>query len=369
MAKPPVSMSTVLTPSSDYLVMGRGYSLMRQLALVFLSLAMSVLAIGCGDDIPNPPPIESHEDDAEAPRSTSKRRRRTEAGADYPPEITNSIAMSLRLLPAGGFMMGSGVPPEMAARTSSAYDAKAAWFEDEYPRHAVRISKPFYLGVEEVTVGQFRRFVDATGYETEAERSGGGYGWNAGEDVFDNGDYTWRTPGFPQEDDHPVLVISWNDAIAFCRWLTEKEGVGYRLPTEAEWEYACRAGTTTRYYHGDDVEGLTEVGNMVASAPSPEEPGEYYPAFSVAVASLRPNAFGLYDMHGNAWEWCADWYAKDYYARSPATDPKGPETGESHVIRGGSFLSGFDDTRTANRDWDPTNLRLHHLGFRVARDQ
>jgi len=342
---------------------------MRQFVLVFSVLGIGVVALGCGSDTPRPPVVENDRNDHEAPGSTDERRERAEVGAGYPPAISNSIGMRLRLIPAGEFMRGSGESAETLASASAVFDAKPEWFADEYPRHAVRITRPFYLGVDEVTVGQFRRFVEATGYQTDAERDGGGYGWNADEGVFDNGDYTWRDPGFPQADDHPVLVVSWDDATGFCRWLGEKEDANYRLPTEAEWEYACRAGTTTRYSHGDDMEGLTEVANVAASVATPDEPGDYAPPVSAPVGLRRANAFGLHDMQGNAWEWCADWYAKNYYANSPKDDPKGPATGGARVIRGGSFLSGPDETRSANRDWDPTNLRLHHMGFRVVREQ
>ena len=134
----------------------------------------------------------------------------------------------------------------------------------EKPQHEVRITRPFYLGVTEVTRGQFRRFVDDAGYQTEAEKDGkGGYGWNEETKKFEqNPRYTWQNAGFEQTDEHPVVNVSWNDARAFIAWLSRKEGKTYRLPTEAEWEYACRAGTTTRYFCGDDPEGLAAVGNV-----------------------------------------------------------------------------------------------------------
>src|SRR5208337_2281050 len=123
---------------------------------------------------------------------------------------------------------------------------------------------PFYLGKYEVTVGQFRRFVEANSYRTEAERDGkGGYGWdmksgNFGQDARQN----WRSPGFSQTEEHPVVNVSWNDAVAFCEWLRREDRQTYRLPTQAEWEYACRAGTTTRYWTGDDPESLAEAANV-----------------------------------------------------------------------------------------------------------
>ena len=129
----------------------------------------------------------------------------------------------------------------------------------------------------EVTRGQFRRFVDDAGYQTEAEKDGkGGYGWTeAGNFVYDP-KYTWQNLGFDQTDEHPVVNVSWNDAVAFAAWLSRKEGTTYRLPTEAEWEYACRAGTTTRYSSGDDPESLATVGN-VADGTAREKLPNWYP--------------------------------------------------------------------------------------------
>ena len=182
-----------------------------------------------------------------------------------PHEITNSIGMKLELIPAGDFLMGGTESAEHLVKAFAAYQRQPDFFKDEYPRHRVRITRPFYLGKYEVTVGQFRRFTDDTGYKTEAERDGtGGWGYNPKTAKCEGRDpkYNWRNPGFPQTDDHPVLNVTWNDAVAFCRWLSHKEKEDYRLPTEAEWEYAARAGTTTRYCNGDDPDALAKVGNV-----------------------------------------------------------------------------------------------------------
>ena len=168
--------------------------------------------------------------------------------------ITNSIGMRLVLIPAGEFMMGSGESPEAtAAFFNKIYVTnalKAVIFVDEHPQHRVRITRPFYLGAYHVTRGQFRQFVADTGYKTDAEKGKmpGAFGWNSDKNRYDfNEKRSWRNAGFEQTDEHPVVIVSWNDAVAFCKWLSRKEGNAYRLPTEAEWEYACRAGTTTRY--------------------------------------------------------------------------------------------------------------------------
>ena len=300
-----------------------------------------------------------------------------EVGAS--PEITNTIGMRLRLIPAGQFQMGSR---ESAAELAKAFEAygkpSADGFKDEYPMHRVRISKPFYLGVHEVTVGQFGKFVSDSGYQTDAERNEGyegAFGFNAATGKFEaNKGYSWRQVGFPQADDHPVVNVSHNDAVKFCEWLSRKEHVEYRLPTEAEWEYACRAGTTTRYYHGDDPEGLSEVGNVVdATAKSKFSDwswtisGRDGYVFTAPVGKFTPNDFGLHDVHGNVFEWCADWYDEKYYAASPVDDPTGPTSGSYRVFRGGGWGSSAGRCRAANRYWFVPSPRGSSLGFRLAR--
>ena len=173
---------------------------------------------------------------------------------------------------------------------------------------------------------------------------------------------------------HPVENVSWNDAIAFCNKLSEREGLrpyyrsgaeeqsggdGYRLPTEAEWEYACRAGSTTRYSFGDDAASLGEFAWYDGNSGSKTHP----------VGQKRPNAFGLYDMHGNVWEWCWDGYEERYYANSPTDDPLGPSQAAVRVIRGGSWDNDPRDARSANRSRGTPGDRDDDLGFRVARVQ
>jgi formylglycine-generating enzyme required for sulfatase activity len=186
------------------------------------------------------------------------------------PPVENSIGMKLAFLPAGEFLMGTSreeIDRLFALYSPILLPMERELFEGEYPSHRVRITKPLYLGIHEITVGQFRFFVEDMGYKTEAEEDGqGGYGWNQPAENFEgpNPEYSWRSTGFSQTDEHPVVNVTWNDAMTFCEWLSRKEGLTYRLPTEAEWEYACRAGTTTRYYNGNDAETLSRVGNVAA---------------------------------------------------------------------------------------------------------
>jgi formylglycine-generating enzyme required for sulfatase activity len=229
--------------------------------------------------------------------------------------ITNSLQMKLVLIPAGKFTMGS---PETE---KGRYDNEA--------QREVEIKEPFYLGIHEVRVRDFRAFVEDAGYKTEGEKAG------------DND--TWKAAMPDQTEDHPVSKVSWNDAQAFCEWLSKKEGKKYRLPTEAEWEYACRAGTTTRYSFGDDFETLREVANVASS-------------WTMPVGKFKANAFGLYDMHGNVYEWCQDLCK---------------EGGTDRIYRGGGY--GFCDypekhCRSAFRGGYAPSSRHDWLGFRVARD-
>ncbi len=296
-------------------------------------------------------------------------------GLKLPIDPTNTIGMKLAVIPAGEFFMGS-TPLQIHQVRRSDLSFRKDWEREEQPQHHVQISRPFLLGAHEVTRGQFREFVRSTRYITDAQRDAkGGMGFDAATGEFKQSpQFNWENTGFVQSDDHPVVNVSWNDAVAFCQWLSRKEKIAYRLPSEAEWEYACRAGTTTLYSYGDDSEGLSAVAN-VSDASAREKfsswsgiRGADGHVFTAPVGAFQPNAFGLCDMHGNVWEWCRDWFGQSYYAKSPEKDPSGPETGTVRVFRGGSWYDAASLCRSAFRYWDVPTYRDYFLGFRVAAD-
>jgi len=293
-------------------------------------------------------------------------------------EITNSIGMKLVRVPAGEFMMGNHESPEtLATAFRTIRQPRIDELADEKPVHKVQITRPFYMGAHEVTIAQYKQFVENARYQTEPERDGtGGWGYNPDIKSFEGRklQYSWRNTGFRQAEDHPVVNVTWGDCVAFCEWLSKKESRRYRLPTEAEWEYACRAGTTTRYHSGDDPEALVKVAALYDATtarlfpqwqPQAVNASDGY-EFTAPVGRLQPNDFGLFDMHGNVWEWCADWYAEDYYSKSPVKDPRGPEIGKVRVRRGGSWQTWPFYMRSSFRNWNTPETRYVLLGFRVV---
>ena len=318
---------------------------------------------------------------------------------------TDGAGIKLVLLPAGEFIMGT--KNERAMRGDHPHSGEQQT-EDERPEFRCKLTKPFYLGVHEVTVGQFRKFVQATGYQTDGEKTGGAC-------VFDPQakdevqrfpklkTASWKEPGFPQTEQHPVTCVSWKDANAFCQWLTKTEGANYRLPTEAEWEYACRAGTDTWYFCGNLPADVYRHAN-VADAALHEQHAEIVvrqsvellagnardgQAFTAPAGSFRPNKFGLYDTHGNVWEWCDDRYEEQRYRllrksvgaehgwqkqHEPVVDPLGPlptdrhQHGDWRVMRGGSNNQAPVSARSAVRAYAEAADAFPYIGFRVVRD-
>ena len=274
---------------------------------------------------------------AESPFDAKQARAHQEAWGKYrsvPVVQANSIGLKLRLIPPGEFIMGRSGPVSDGSKRHS---------------HPVRISRPFHIGVSEVTVGQFRKFVDATDYKTEAETDGvGGVTMSpSSTQTTKRPDINWRNWWEGQTEDHPVVNVSWNDAVAFCNWLSEKEGLTYRLPTDAEYGYASRAGTTTRHPFGEQIEDLHAVANLRDKAHTdmfgPDErkgsSGSWDDGFALTapVEFFPANNFGLRDMPGNVNEWCSDWSGL-VFEPTLQTDPQGPATGTRRILRGGNFL-------------------------------
>ena len=248
--------------------------------------------------------------------------------------------------------------------------------DSEKPVHTVRVSD-FLMGKYEVTVGEFAEFVEATTYKTDAEKGDGSYIWN-GKEWTKKAGVSWRCDAEGKVRDrssyrHPVIHVSHNDAVAYCEWLTKKNRKAYRLPTEAEWEYAAGGGSVhTKYSWGNSEPVGKGVGNladkstigMLLWAVSTYDDGY---RFTAPVGSYAPNELGLYDMSGNVWEWCSDWYGSDYYASSTnSVNPTGPTTGTYRVLRGGGWGSGPQNCRVAYRNYGTPTYRNYNVGFRVV---
>jgi len=283
---------------------------------------------------------------AKAPFDAAQAKAHQEAWAKHlgiEVETPNSVGMKMVLIPPGEFMMGS--TDEQVGAVTKVEEVKADQGtkdrieKAERPRHNVVITKPFSMSATEVTVAQFKKF-SATGYLTEAERAA-------------QNDPTVKSYLSAGGDDLPAAYINWNDAVAYCQWLSTQEMRMYRLPTEAEWEYACRAGTTTQYSFGDDHNELSKYGWHNNNAVGKSHP----------VGMLLPNGFGLFDMHGNLYEWCGDYYDEKWYSTSSSNNPNGPSAGSHRVIRGGYWNLSAPHCRSAYR-YNPTPPHSH--GFRCV---
>jgi formylglycine-generating enzyme required for sulfatase activity len=283
------------------------WNILTSLLILCLALSTSLsLAFGMPDDV-------TDEVAAEEPMPTEP-----QTDFNTPKEKTidlgNGVKMQFVLIPAGEFDMGS--PSTERDRDN-----------DESPVHRVTISKLFYMGKYEVTQQQY--YIVAK-----------------------------SKPSQFKQDDRPVETVSWEQAYSFCKKLSKIKGESFRLPTEAEWEYACRAGSQSRFYFGDDPTYVEIEQYAWCSKNSDSE--------THSVGQKKPNSFGLYDMHGNVWEWCSDYYAADYYHKSISVDPIGALYGKSRVIRGGDWSRSAIYCRSANRSsLEPYYIR-NHIGFRIV---
>ena len=229
--------------------------------------------------------------------------------------------------------------------------------EPDEIQHRVTISKGFYIGKYPITVEQFQSFVNQTRYKTEAERgTSGGFGWN-GQDLVQSPEFDWRNPGYPSSKSHPVTIITLEDAQAFCKWLSSKSKMKVQLPTESQWEFACRAGSGERTYAGDTDEHIDEIAWTKVNALGAQ-----------SVGGKRPNSLGIFDMCGNVSEWCLDIYGK--YPATNQTDPVAtvPDAGEKprNVLRGGSWNRDRRRARSAARFRSDPKSRNADIGFRVV---
>lgn len=320
---------------------------------------------------------EDNTSDAAVPATAVEQQKQGQAKGKIPePLITDpqppcqfnpDQGPEMVLIEGGRFLMGPG-------------GDEAGRYGDEGPQHWVSV-QPFALGRCEVTVREFSQFVDETGYRTQAEEGQGCYTLNAKGDGFEyQKDKSWRSPGFSQNENHPVLCVSFNDVQAYIAWLNLRTGVTYRLPTEAEWEFAARAGTTSRFSFGDDLQAREQCAFANGADQSLKEKpyakdwtladcNDRY-EFTAPVGSFKPNAFGLYDLHGNVWEWNQDCWHASYSGAPPdgsawLADNNGDC--EKSVVRGGSWVYDPRGLRSALRYWFYTDGTNSVRGFRLAR--
>lgn len=255
---------------------------------------------------------------------------------------TGSLTLPMVFVQGGSFSMGSNDDGD---------DAK--------PIHSVTVSS-FYIGKYELTVGEFRKFINATNYKTSAEQEGWSYIWTGNKYDKQNG-VTWEFDSYgfkrpPTQDIQPVIHVSWDDATRYCQWLSSQTGKVYRLPTEAEWEYAAKGGSKSNGYTYSGSNDLASVAWYKDNSNSQTHQG----------GQKQANELGIYDMTGNVWEWCQDWYDKDYYASSPTENPQGPSTGSGRGLRGGGWGSPALPCCVALRAYGTPGRRSFSIGFRLV---
>ncbi|MFO0930731.1 MAG: bifunctional serine/threonine-protein kinase/formylglycine-generating enzyme family protein [Gemmataceae bacterium] len=268
-------------------------------------------------------------------------------------DLGGGVTMTFAWIPPGTFLMGSPADE----------DGREGYEGADETQHRVTLTQGYWLGVHAVTRGQFARFAGASNYVTQAEGEGGAFSWTGSEWKLDPSK-NWRNPEFAQTDEHPVVCVSWNDAVAFCEWLNAQHGTKgrFRLPTEAEWEYACRAGTTTPFHFGATIS--TDQANYDGNYTYGRGKQGMYRQKTTPVGHFPANAWSLYDMHGNVLEWCQDWFGE--YPSRDIKDPQGASSGNARVVRGGSWLVGPWHCRAAYRGRSGPGDRYGRCGCRVV---
>jgi formylglycine-generating enzyme len=287
---------------------------------------------------------------------------------------TDELTAGMIRLDGGTFLMGTD-------------DQEGFPTDGEGPVRSITV-RPFYMDACAVTNAEFQQFIDATGYRTEAEQ----FGWSFVFHLFVPPDTAkkvtqvvqrtpwwwsvdgacWKHPEGPESDiqdrlDHPVVHVSWNDAQAYCRWS------GKRLPTEAEWEYAARGGLIQKKYPWGDLlkpDGKHMCNIWQGKFPDKNNASDGHQG-TAPVRAFEPNGYGLYQVAGNVWEWCSDWFSRDYHLQASPVDPKGPPTGQARVMRGGSYLchkSYCNRYRVAARTANTPDSSTGNMGFRCAAD-
>jgi formylglycine-generating enzyme len=301
----------------------------------------------------------SYSQDAAGPNKGNIALRNSQAGIPSDQAIQDStIFPEMVFIKGGTFQMGGN---------ESGRDTK--------PVHAVTLTN-YYIGKYEITVAQFGQFINETGYQTDADKGDGSFVWTGSLWAKLKG-VNWKCnpegklrPA--EEFDHPVIFVSWNDAVEYCKWLILKTGREYRLPTEAEWEYAAGNGPKHTKYSWGNGEPYGKKGGNVADESSKEKTGYSWPGYNdgyvytAPVGSFNPNELGLYDMNGNVSEWCSDFYDSKYYKSSPSDNPKGPSTGTFKVIRGGSYRLPPNAQLVIYRDRGDPLYRYSATGFRIV---
>jgi len=278
--------------------------------LTWVALVVALVAVGMALAGPDPAPPTG----AAAPTAQPATQPSTQPARELSLDLGDKATMKLVLVPAGKFTMGGPASEKDSA--------------NEGPQHEVTISKPFYMGATEVTQAQYEAIMG-------------------------------KNPGSFKGPQNPVESVSWNDAVEFCKALSKKTGKTVTLPTEAQWEYACRAGSKTRFCYGDDPDNTT-IGDYAWYSANSES--KTHP-----VGQKKPNDWGLYDMHGNVWEWCSDWFT-DSYAKASNVDPTGPDSGKAPVVRGGGCINNPLYCRSSFRYGMNPDFRDFAIGFRVSVD-